>query len=105
MAVGHVPWGAAAVGAATELESVGQHAKIALLGRGLDDGHRIWELADSLRVDGREVIVVECGWPRGGADLVSFGASHVVSAALVNLLAPGLADSLAAPDPSVGLRA
>lgn len=113
MAVGQVPWGAAAVGAATALKFVDQHAKIALIGRGLDAGHPIWDLADSLRADGRRVIVVECGWPRGGADLVSFGASLSVSAALVSLLAPNraaageapLAASSTAQDPSAGLRA
>ena len=88
MAVGHVPWGAAALGADTALDAVDPHAKIALVGRGLDAGHPIRNLADSLRADGRPVIVVECGWPRGGADLVTYGASLTVSAALVELLAP-----------------
>lgn len=121
MAVGHVPWGAAAVGAATALKSVDRQAKIALIGRGLDAGHPLWALAESLRADGRRVLVVECGWPRGGAELVTFGASRTVSAALATLLAPELAgsiaasladapadaplDAAAAQDPSNGLRA
>lgn len=90
MAVGHVPWGARALGAATELAVVPAEAKIALLGRGLDTDHQIWKLADSLRAQGRNIIVVECGWPRGGADVVTYGASLSVSSALVDLLAPQL---------------
>ena len=86
MAVGHVPWGPAALGAATGIREVSPDAKIALVGRGLDAGHPVWPLADELRADGRRVIVVECGWPRGGADLVTFGASLAVSDALVALL-------------------
>ncbi|PQZ91143.1 glycoside hydrolase [Arthrobacter sp. MYb227] len=88
MAVGQVPWGARALDAASELTNVGPAAKIALIGRGLDPAHQIWGLADSLRAQGHRVIVVECGWPRGGADLVTFGASRSVSRALVGLLAP-----------------
>ncbi|MGL3806518.1 glycoside hydrolase family 3 N-terminal domain-containing protein [Paeniglutamicibacter sp. R2-26] len=86
MAVGHVPWGPAALGAGTGIREVSPNAKIALVGRGLDAGHPVWPLADELRADGRRVIVVECGWPRGGADLVTFGASLAVSEALVALL-------------------
>lgn len=90
MAVGQVPWGARALQAATELAEAPADAKIALLGRGLADDHQIWALAGALRAQGRTVIVVECGWPRGGADLVTFGASLSVSRALVGLLAPRL---------------
>ncbi|MCO1337431.1 hypothetical protein BJH93_00740 [Kocuria polaris] len=89
MAVGGVPWGPAAVQAATRLADLGAQAKVALVGRNLDAGHSIFQVAEALRADGREVIVVECGWPRGGADIVTFGASRAVSAALVGLLAPG----------------
>ncbi|MFF5793589.1 glycoside hydrolase family 3 N-terminal domain-containing protein [Paeniglutamicibacter sp. NPDC012692] len=100
MAVGHVPWGAAAVGADTDLDAVDRYAKIALVGRGLDAGHPVWQLADSLRADGRRVVVVECGWPRGGADLVTFGASLTVSAALAGLLDPRRATRESAPGTS-----
>lgn len=92
MAVGHVPWGANALNAATELAEVPTDAKIALLGRGLDPDHPIWDLAQSLRAQDRTVIVVECGWPRGGADVVTFGASLSVSSALVDLLARSSVD-------------
>ena len=64
-------------------------------------GTRSGQLADSLRADGRRVIVVECGWPRGGADLVTFGASLTVSAALAGLLAP----QTATRDSTVGTSA
>ncbi|RZU62680.1 beta-N-acetylhexosaminidase [Zhihengliuella halotolerans] len=89
MAVGGVPWGPAAVQATTRPADLSAQAKVALIGRNLEAGHSIFQVADSLRADGREVIVVECGWPRGGADIVTFGASRAVSAALVGLLAPG----------------
>jgi beta-N-acetylhexosaminidase len=88
MAVGRVPWGPASVGAAGTLKHADPSAKIALVGRGLDADHRIWQIADGLRADARTLITVECGWPRGGADLVTFGASRTVSQALVALLAP-----------------
>lgn len=88
MAVGNVPWGPAAAGIATTVESADHRAKIALVGRGLDAGHPIWALADQLRADERTVMVVECGWPRSAADLYTFGASRSVSRALVQLLAP-----------------
>jgi beta-N-acetylhexosaminidase len=31
-------------------------------------------------------VLVECGWPRGDADLVTYGASPVVAAALLAVL-------------------
>ena len=89
MAVGRVPWGPASAGAAGIPGDADPSAKIALVGRGLDADHRTWQIADELRADGRTLITVECGWPRGGAVLVTFGASRTASRALVELLAPG----------------
>ncbi|HEX5967310.1 MAG TPA: hypothetical protein VFY88_02450, partial [Intrasporangium sp.] len=85
-AVGTVPWGPAAIGAASDLSAVPEGAKVAVVGRGLAAGHPAWDLCDWLRARGHRTIVVECGWPRGGADIVTFGGSAAVAAALVRLL-------------------
>ncbi len=85
-AVGTVPWGPAATGRTVPVEGVAPGQKVAVAGRGLDAGHPAWVLADDLRSAGHNTIVVECGWPRGGADIVTYGASLAVSAALVDLL-------------------
>jgi beta-N-acetylhexosaminidase len=42
----------------------------------------LWDVAERLRAQGHPTIVVDCGWPRGGADLVTFGGSVVVAQAL-----------------------
>jgi len=84
LAVGQVPWGPASVGGADDV--AGSAQRVAVVGRDLRDGHPAWDVADALRADGRDVIVVECGWPRGGADLVTWGASPAVSRVLVDLL-------------------
>ena len=54
----------------------------------LDEGHVLAEAArlDRLRAAGHEVVLVECGWPRGGADLEVFGGSPTVSRALLAVL-------------------
>ena len=85
-AVGTVPWGPAAIGAATDLSAVPEDAKVAVVGRGLAGGHPAWEVCERLRAAGHPTIVVDCGWPRGGADIVTFGGSVAVAAALVRLL-------------------
>ena len=84
-AVGIVPWGPAAIGAATDLAAVPKDAKVAVVGRGVAAGHPGWDVCERLRAEGHRTIVVECGWPRGGADLVTFGGSAAVAAALVRL--------------------
>lgn len=88
MAVGFVPWGPACLGADIPLQRVAPGQKIALIGRGLDAAHPVPALAQRLRAQGRQVLVVDCGWPRAqaGADVITFGASRAVSAALVELL-------------------
>jgi beta-N-acetylhexosaminidase len=65
---------------------VPEGAKVAVVGRGLAAGHPAWDFCDWLRARGHRTIVVECGWPRGGADIVTFGGSAAVAAALVRLL-------------------
>lgn len=84
--VGVVPWGPAALGAATDQSAVRKEAKVAVVGRGLAAGHPAWDLCSRLRARGHRTILVECGWPRGGADIVTFGGSAAVAAALVRLL-------------------
>nr|WP_231366320.1 glycoside hydrolase family 3 N-terminal domain-containing protein [Zhihengliuella flava] len=86
LAVGHVPWGPAAVQAHTDIGNISADSKLALIGRGIDEHHGIWKAAADLRRSGREVIVVDCGWPRMKVDLVTFGASRAVAAALVDFL-------------------
>jgi beta-N-acetylhexosaminidase len=90
LAVGQVAWGPAAAGLTVREADVPPGGKVAVAGRGLSAGHPIWEVADRLRAQGHPTIVVECGWPRGGADLVVYGGSPVVARALGRYL--GIAD-------------
>ncbi|OFI36864.1 hypothetical protein BIU82_11925 [Arthrobacter sp. SW1] len=86
-AVGQVPWGpAAATDAVVGEGEVPAGAKVAVVGRGLDGDHPLWTVFSRLRAEGHAVIAVECGWPRGGADIVTYGASLGVSQALCGLL-------------------
>ncbi|RKT79531.1 beta-N-acetylhexosaminidase [Terracoccus luteus] len=85
-AVGRVRWGPAAAGPTTDADAVAPGAKVAVVGRGLGPDHPAWGVATRLRETGHAVLVVECGWPRGGADLVTFGASLAVGRALRALL-------------------
>ncbi|WP_284755235.1 glycoside hydrolase family 3 N-terminal domain-containing protein [Arthrobacter sp. efr-133-R2A-120] len=86
-AVGRVPWGPAATTSAVVREGeVPDGARVAVVGRGLDAEHPLWTVFARLRAEGHAVIAVECGWPRGGADIVTYGASLTVSQALTALL-------------------
>ncbi|MGO4584897.1 glycoside hydrolase family 3 protein [Arthrobacter sp. 2RAF6] len=86
-AVGRVPWGPAATTSAVVHEGeVPDGARVAVVGRGLDAEHPLWTVFARLRAEGHAVIAVECGWPRGGADIVTYGASLTVSQALTELL-------------------
>jgi beta-N-acetylhexosaminidase len=82
LAVGPVAWGPRAAGLATAEDDVPAGAKVAVAGRGLSARHPAWEVTERLRAQGHPTIVVDCGWPRGGADLVTFGGSVVVAEAL-----------------------
>ena len=82
LAVGGVAWGPDAAGLATAEPDVPSSAKVAVVGRGLGPEHPLWSVADNLRAQGHPTIIVDCGWPRGGADLVTFGGSVVVAEAL-----------------------
>jgi beta-N-acetylhexosaminidase len=82
LAVGRVSWGPRAAGLAIAESDVPAGAKVAVAGRGLGAAHPAWSVADRLVAQGHPTIVVECGWPRGGADLVVYSGSLVVAHAL-----------------------
>ena len=89
LAVGDVGWGPASLGATTPLDAVPGGAKVAVVGRGLDPDHPARTVARDLVAASHPTLLVECGWPRADADIVTFGASPAVSAALVDLLTGG----------------
>ena len=86
LAVGRVAWGPDAAGLTIAEDAVPAGAKVAVAGRSLAPSHPGWAVADRLRAQGHPVIVVECGWPRGDADVVTYGGSPVVARALGRLL-------------------
>ncbi len=86
MAVGQVAWGPAAAGLTVTEDELPHGARVAVAGRGLEPGHPVWACAGRLRAAGHRTIVVECGWPRGGADIATFGGSLAAGAALGRLL-------------------
>ena len=61
-------------------------AKVAVVGRAVGAGHPASAVVERLRGAGHDVVLVECGWPRGGADLETFGGSPAVARALLALL-------------------
>ena len=85
-AVGDVSWGPAALGATAAEEDVPAGARVAVVGRSLTEGHPAHGAAARLRAAGHEVVLVECGWPRGGADLETYGGSPAVARALLAVL-------------------
>jgi beta-N-acetylhexosaminidase len=85
-AVGDVSWGPAALGATMVEGEVPAGARVAVVGRGLSEGHPARAVATRLRAAGHDVVLVECGWPRGGADIETFGGSPVVARALLTVL-------------------
>jgi len=86
LAVGRVAWGPDAAGLTTAEDAVPAAAKVAVAGRSLAPSHPGWAVADRFRAQGHPVIVVECGWPRSDADVVTYGGSPVVARALGRLL-------------------
>lgn len=85
-AVGGVSWGPASLGATVSEDAVPAGTKVAVVGRGMGAEHPAHAVAARLRADGHAVVLVECGWPRGGADVETYGASPVVAAALLRVL-------------------
>ncbi|MEO7752729.1 MAG: glycoside hydrolase family 3 N-terminal domain-containing protein [Terracoccus sp.] len=86
VAVGQVAWGPAAAGLTVAEEDVPAGVRVAVVGRGLEPGHPAWACAGRLRAAGHRTIVVECGWPRGGADIATYGGSLAAGTALGQLL-------------------
>jgi beta-N-acetylhexosaminidase len=85
LAVGDVGWGPAALGEAVAEADVPPGARVAVVGRAIDASHPAAEVVERLRGAGHDVLLVECGWPRGGADIETFGGSPAVARALVAL--------------------
>ena len=61
-------------------------ARVAVVGRAVGAGHPASAVVERLRAAGHDVVLVECGWPRGGADIETFGGSPAVARALLALL-------------------
>ncbi|MFL6176243.1 MAG: glycoside hydrolase family 3 protein [Ornithinibacter sp.] len=86
LAVGGVAWGPAALGAAVAEAEVPAGARVAVVGRAIGAAHRASDVVGRLRAAGHDVVLVECGWPRGGADIETFGGSPAVAGPLLALL-------------------
>jgi beta-N-acetylhexosaminidase len=86
LAVGDVSWGPAALGATVAEADVPPGAKVAVVGRSVGGDHPASAVVERLRAAGHEVVLVECGWPRGGADVETFGGSPAVARALLAVL-------------------
>ena len=86
LAVGGVAWGPAALGATVDEARVPAGARVAVVGRAVGAGHPASAVVERLRTAGHDVVLVECGWPRGGADIETFGGSPAVARALLALL-------------------
>ena len=61
-------------------------ARVAVVGRAVGAGHPASAVVERLRAAGHDVVLVECGWPRGGADIETFGGSPAVARPLLALL-------------------
>ena len=86
LAVGDVSWGPAALEATVAEGDVPPRTKVAVVGRAVGDAHPARTAADRLSASGHDVLLVDCGWPRGGADLETFGGSPAVARALLAVL-------------------
>ena len=86
LAVGGVAWGPAALEATVAATAVPAGARVAVVGRAVGAGHPALTVVDRLRAAGHDVVLVECGWPRGGADIETYGGSPAVARALLALL-------------------
>ena len=86
LAVGAVAWGPASLGATVAADAVPADSKVAVVARAIGPDHPAMATADRLRAEGHAVVLVECGWPRGRADIDTYGASPVVAGALLAVL-------------------
>lgn len=86
LAVGDVSWGPAALGATVAEADVPSGARVAVVARAVSARHPARAAVERLRSAGHDVVLVECGWPRGGADIETFGGSPAVARPLLGLL-------------------
>ena len=86
LAVGQVVWGPAALAAVVDESAVPPGARVAVVARAVGAGHAAHAVVQRLRNAGHDVVLVECGWPRGGADVETFGGSPAVARALLAVL-------------------
>ncbi|MBM6399848.1 glycoside hydrolase family 3 protein [Phycicoccus sonneratiae] len=89
LAVGAVAWGPAALGGTVREEEVPRDARVAVVARSAGPDHPAHEVLSRLRGLGHHAVLVDCGWPRGGADVETWGASPAVARALLGLLRDG----------------
>jgi beta-N-acetylhexosaminidase len=99
LAVGHVPWGAAALGLARDEAGLDPATRVLVVGRGIGAGHPALATVERLAAAGHETLLVECGWPRAGtaADVVTWGGSPAAVRPLVDLMAGRVRSDPAAP--------
>jgi beta-N-acetylhexosaminidase len=90
LAVGPVPWGVAALGLAVDERDVAAGARVAVVGRAVGPDHPARAVVARLEASGHDVVLVECGWPRGPVDVATWGGSPAVARALVGLLSAQL---------------
>ncbi|MBD3784357.1 MAG: glycoside hydrolase [Micrococcales bacterium] len=86
LAVGAVAWGPAALDATVREDEVRPCDRVAVVGRGVGPDHPARAVVARLRAAGHEVVLVDCGWPRGGADVETWGSSPAVARALLGVL-------------------
>jgi beta-N-acetylhexosaminidase len=86
LAVGAVAWGPASLGATVAEDAVPAGAKVAVVARSAGPEHPAHEVLARLRTAGHRAVLVDCGWPRGGADVETWGASPAVARVLLAVL-------------------
>lgn len=86
LAVGAVAWGPASLGATVAEDAVPAGAKVAVVARSAGPDHPAHEVLARLRAAGHHAVLVDCGWPRGGADVETWGASPAVARVLLAVL-------------------
>ena len=86
LAVGDVSWGPAALGATVPEADVPPGARVAVIGRAVGGEHPAHVVAARVRAAGHRVVLVDCGWPRGRADVETYGGSPAVARALLAVL-------------------
>ncbi|QIM19987.1 glycoside hydrolase [Phycicoccus sp. HDW14] len=89
LAVGAVAWGPAALGETVAEADVPAGARVAVVARSAGPDHPAHEVLARLRSAGHRAVLVDCGWPRGGADVETWGASPAVARVLLALLRGG----------------